>query len=211
MVVPNSRVRQQSSKRMGTAATLFFVYFILALLLMHMLRPDCTVVDHMISDYAVGRWGWIMTSAFTSASAGCLMLAMGLFLDGPTSLPARIGTLLLVVASIGLLVTAIFPTDLETAPSTPTGDIHTISFLVNIVSLFVSAVLLAAGYGGSDYWRRRRRPAFAFAILLLVAFVAQYLTLHRGAPYGVTNRLFVAVLMAWLTSNALWLRAAPEQ
>lgn len=100
-----------------------------------------------------------------------------------------------------------FPTDLETAPSTRTGDIHTVSFLVNITSVLLSTICLGLSYGGSPAWRRRRIPALVFAGLLAVAFVAQYLTLHRGAPYGITNRLFVAVLMAWLISNSLWLRS----
>ncbi|MFA5968195.1 MAG: DUF998 domain-containing protein [Sphingomonas sp.] len=204
---PNGR----RSTTLANAAVVFFCYFVLALLLMHLIRPDYTVVDHMISDYAVGHGGWIMTSAFVSISAGCLVLALGLFLDGPTSWLARIGIALLVVASAGLVVTAIFPTDLETAPSTWTGDIHTASFLVNIVSVFVSAMLLAVSYGGSDRWRHRQLPAIALTAVLLVAFFAQYFTLHRGAPYGLTNRFFVAVLMAWLISNALWLRRVAER
>lgn len=194
------------------AAAGFLIYFALALLLMHAIRPDYTIVDHMISDYAVGRSGWIMTSAFLSLSLGCLALGIGLFRDGPRSWLGRIGAALLVVTFAGLVVTALFPTDLETAPSTRTGDIHAISFLVNVVSILVSALCLAFSYRGDPRWRRRSGPALAFAALLVAAFVAQFLTLHRGAPYGITNRLFVAVLIAWLISNSLWLaRASAER
>jgi len=204
-------LRHDSQKRLSTllptAAAGFFLYFVAALLLLHVLRPDYTIIDHMISDYAVGRFGWIMTTAFLSLSMGCLALAVGLFLDGPTSWLGRIGAALLVVAFAGLIVTALFPTDLETVPSTPTGDIHTLSFQVNVVSVFLSTICLGLSYGGSPRWRRHRTPALVFAGLLVVAFVAQFLTLHRGAPYGITNRLFVAVLMAWLISNSLWLKA----
>jgi hypothetical membrane protein len=160
------------------AAAGFFLYFVLALLLMHAIRPDYTIVDHMISDYAVGRSGWIMTTAFVSISLGCLALAIGLFRDGPNSLSGRVGAALLVVAFAGLVVTALFPTDLETAPTTHNGNIHTISFLVNVVSIVLSALCLAFSYGGSATWRHRRSPAFIFAGLLVVAFVAQFMTLH---------------------------------
>jgi hypothetical membrane protein len=199
--------QRHRSTLLPVAATACFLYFIAALLLLHAIRPDYTIVDHMISDYAVGRSGWIMTTAFSSLSIGCLTLAIGLFLDGPTSWLGRTGAALLVVAFGGLIVTALFPTDLETAPTTRTGDIHTLSFLVNVVSILLSTICLALSYGGSPDWRRRRTPALAFAGLLIVAFVAQFLTLHRGAPYGITNRLFVAVLMAWLLSNSLWLKS----
>jgi len=61
-------------------------------------------------------------------------------------------------------------------------------------------------YAWEPRWRPYRTAALALAGLLIATFVAQYLTLHEGAPYGITNRLFVAVLMAWLISNSLWLK-----
>jgi hypothetical protein len=199
------------STLLPTAAAGFFLYFVAALLVMHMVQPDYTVVDHMISDYAVGKFGWIMTTAFFSLSLGCLTLAIGLFLDGPSSWLGRIGAALLVVAFAGLVVTALFPTDLETAPTTRTGDIHTLSFQVNVVSILVSTICLALSYGRSPRWRHRRIPALLFAGLLLAAFIAQFLTLHRGAPYGIANRLFVAALMVWFLSNSFWLKSAMKR
>jgi hypothetical protein len=200
-------LQRDRSKFLPTAAVGFFVYFVAALVLMHVIRPDYTIVDHMISDYAVGPFGWIMTTAFASLSIGCLTLAIALFRDGPTSWLGRTGAALLVVAFAGLVVTALYPTDLETAPSTRTGDIHAMSFFVNVVSILLSTICLALSYAGSPDWRRHRALALTFAGLLIVAFVAQYLTLHKGAPYGVTNRLFVVVLTAWLISNGLWLKS----
>ena len=192
------------------AALGFFAYFVLALLLMHAIRPDYTIVDHMISDYAVGPTGWIMTTAFLSLALGCMALAIGMFKDGPKSWLGRAGASLLIVAFMGLIVTALFPTDLETARATCTGNIHTISFLVNVVSILVSTVCLSFSYGGSAGWRDRRRPALIFSGLLAIAFIGQFLTLHRGAPYGIANRLFVTILMAWLFANSLWLKRAAE-
>jgi hypothetical protein len=96
------------------------------------------------------------------------------------------------------------------APSTQTGDIHTVSFQINVVSILVSTLCLALSYGGDPAWHRRRMPALIFAGLLSLAFVVQFLTLHRGAPYGITNRLFVAVLMAWLVSNSFWLASVAK-
>lgn len=211
VAMSKSGLKRDRSTFLPTAAVGFFLYFVAALLLMHVIRPDYTIVDHMISDYAVGQFGWIMMTAFVSLAIGCLVLAIGLFRDGPTSWLARIGAALLVVAFAGLIVTALYPTDLETAPSTRTGDIHAISFLVNIVSILLSTICLALSYAGSPEWRRHRTVALAFAGLLIVAFVAQYLTLHKGAPYGITNRLFVAVLMAWLIWNSLWLKSSVIQ
>src|SRR5882762_1068039 len=60
----------------ATTAIACFTYSVLALLLLHVLRPDYAPVNHMISDYAVGRYGWVMTTWFLATSCGCLMLLL---------------------------------------------------------------------------------------------------------------------------------------
>ena len=194
------------SRRWAEIATGCFCYFIVVLVLLHGLRPDYTPVDHMISDYAVGRLGWVMTTAFVALAVGCLTLGIGMAMAGPRSLPGRAAVLLLWVATVGLLTTATFPTDLETAATTITDNIHTASFLVNVVSVILCSLLFAVSFHQSEEWRGYRWIGLALAIALLTAFIAQFLTLHRGAPYGLTNRLFVAVLMTWFVATAIRLR-----
>jgi hypothetical protein len=46
----------------------------------------------------------------------------------------------------------------------------------------------------------------ALASLVVLAAVLQLLTLRKGAPYGLTNRLFVTVLLAWLFATSIRLR-----
>jgi hypothetical membrane protein len=193
-------------QRLAEVAIACFGYFVVALLLLHVLRPDYTPIDHMISDYAVGRLGWVMTTAFVALSAGCLTLGLGMALAGPKALAGRAAVLLLWVATVGLLTSAIFPTDLEAAATTHTGDIHTASFLINVISIILCAALFAIAFHRSAEWRGYRWTGLALAIALLAAFIAQFLTLHRGAPYGLTNRLFVAVMMVWFVTTAMRLR-----
>ncbi|HWW27647.1 MAG TPA: DUF998 domain-containing protein [Caulobacter sp.] len=202
-IADHQRVR---SRRLAEVAIACFGYFTVVLILLHVLRPDYTPIDHMISDYAVGRLGWVMTTAFVALSAGCLTLGLGMALAGPRSVPGRAAVLLLWVATVGLLTTAIFPTDLETAATTTTGNIHTASFLVNVTSMILCSLFFAVSFHQSDDWRSYRWAGLALAIALLAAFIAQFLTLRRGAPYGLTNRLFVAVLMVWFVATAAQLR-----
>ena len=191
----------------ATAAIACFTYFAFALLLMHVLKPDFSPVNHMISDYAVGQHGWVMRTAFLALSSGNLMLLLGLARSGPSSVTARLGIFLLGVASIGLVVSAIYTTDLDGAPSTRAGDIHLVSFLVNVGSDILASVLLSISFGSDARWRAHQRTAATLAALVVLAFVLQFLTLHRGMPYGLTNRLFVVVAIAWLLTTSIRLRA----
>lgn len=147
------RPDRSTIKPFGTAAIVCFTYPVLALLLLHVLRPDYAPASHMISDYAVGRYGWVMTTWFLATSCGCLMLLLGLVRSGPRSVAARLGILLLGIASIGLVISAIYPTDLEGAPSTRTGNIHDMSFLVNVGSILLAIVLLSASFARQPRWR----------------------------------------------------------
>jgi len=90
------------AKVLPTVAAVFFAYFVVAVSLMQVVRPDCTVDDHMISDHAVGQSSWVMSTASVSAALGCLALAIGLFLCDPKSWLGRISAALLVMAFVGL-------------------------------------------------------------------------------------------------------------
>jgi len=190
----------------ATASIACFTYSVIALLLLHILRPDYAPAHHFISDYAVGPYGWVMTTWFLAMSCGCLMLAIGMVRCGPNWIAARIGTFLLGVASIGLVVSAIFPTDVR-LPETTTGEIHYISFLVNIGSILVAILLLSVSFGSQPRWRPYRPTALTLAALVVLATVLQFLTLHKGAPYGLANRLAVTALIAWLLATSIRLRA----
>lgn len=208
MAIENAgKASGSTSGAFAVAAVACFVYAVMALLTLHVLRPDYAPATNFISNYAVGRYGWIMTTWFLAMSCGLLMLAAGLYANGLRSIVALLGIFLLVIAAIGLIVSAIFPTDAPGAPSTPTGAIHDISFLVNVGSIFIAAVLLSVSFGVHPAWRSYRRTAWILTSLILTGFVVQFLTLHKGMPYGLANRYFVAVLFLWLFAVSFRLRA----
>jgi hypothetical protein len=198
--------RNSGSPFTATLALACFTYSALALLLLHGLRPDYTPAHHMISDYAVGRYSWIMTSWFVAMSCGLVMLLLGLARSGPASAVARVGTTLLGLASIGLLVSAGFPTDVEGTPSTRTGVIHTLSFLVNVVSIILAILLLSISFRDHPGWRGYQRTAITLTSLILLAFGIQFFTLFFGGPFGFANRFFVTMLFAWLFATSIQLR-----
>lgn len=199
------RHRSRSSL-LANAAIVCLSYFVVALLALHLLRPDYEPRSHFISDYAVGDFGWIMTAAFLALSGACCSLGLGLAIDGPKSILARVGTLLLGVAAIGLVLTAIYETDLPGAPYTRSGDIHEMTFRVNTLSLIFGSLFLSVSFGSSPRWRGFRPTALFLFGLVAIAVVIQFMTLHKGAPYGLANRFFCAVLVSWLLATAIRLR-----
>jgi hypothetical protein len=191
----------------GAVALTAFCLAAAGLIVVHLLRRDYEVRSHMISDYAVGPQGWVMVAVFLALSAGYLALAVGFVELGPRSWPARLGAVLLGFVCVGLVISALFPTDLPGTKLTRSGEIHEISFLVNVGCSVVAVLLLGASFGRDPRWSSFRAPSLVLGGVIMLALVIQFRTLHRGAPYGYANRFFVAALLAWLLGASSWLRA----
>ena len=198
-----------SARSLSTGALACFCLASLGLLLMHVLRADYQVASHMISDYAVGEFGGVMVAVFVTWSVGIALLLSALLLAEPSSIARRLGALLLGITSMGLLVSAAYRTDLPGLPDTHEGNVHTLSFLVNIVCMLIAIPLLSFSFGKPSALRSFRPVALALALAVVLTFVLQFFTLRKGMPYGLTNRLFVVMLLAWLIGTAARLRRQP--
>ena len=213
MIMPTLDVARPSRSTtifIANMAVACFAYFGIALVLVHVLRPERPLATTFISGYAVGPHGWVMTTAWLGASIGCLMQALGLARIGPRSVAARLGTLLLAIFFLGFLVTAIFP---PAPPNSPTlsGKTHEITFFVNISCALLGSVLLAVGFGSDPRWRSYRRTAATLAALLWFALALQFLTAYLAAGYGYANRFFAALIVAWLLAISIKLRALARE
>jgi len=208
MTTPESATTNSvGSATLATGAIGFVAYSIIALALLHVLRPDYAPASNFISNYAVGPFGWIMATWFLAQAGGMLLLSAGLSRSGLRSPASRMAMFLMVIAALGLVVSAIFPTDIPGAPDTRAGDIHDNSFLVIVGCVLLMSLLLPIGFGSHPRWRSFRATAWTLAALIIIAFVIQFATMQEGMPYGLANRFFVVVLFAWELATMMRLRA----
>jgi hypothetical protein len=189
-------------------AIVFFGCFVVAVVALQFLRTDYDPLSHFVSDYAVGPYGEVMSSAFISMSLGALFLLVGLVRRGPKTAFFRISLLFLAVFVPGIFVAALFPTDLPGAPSTTHGRIHDLDATINFLSLIVASVLLSIAFGGDERWRSFRAHALLIAFGVVAAFVTLFLTVnsqYRHSLGGLANKALTSLLLIWLlaTSNQL--------
>jgi hypothetical protein len=76
---------------LATVAILGTAYFVAAIAVLHLLRPDINPVERPTSEYAVGPFGYLMTSAFISLSLGTWALVVGLHRDLSLARLHRVG------------------------------------------------------------------------------------------------------------------------
>lgn len=187
---------------MATLALSGIGYFTLAVIALHFLRPDYNPLHRFVSEYAVGPFGWLMTSAFYGLSLGSLALTVALYQGVVKGGRSWVGLLLLGVWSLGTFVAGVFKTDLIAAPETPEGNLHSQASLLAFVS-FILATFFLLRFIGDTRWKSYYRFSFPLSIVILLSFLAFFWTIITGqALVGFTQRVFLAAVLVWLMRTA---------
>ena len=183
---------------------------LIALAALHILKPDIHPSRTMISQYALGRHGWVMALCFAAfgADSGCLFVAL---IAHVPSLLGRIGLALLAAAAIGLAMAARFPMD---AVSTPrermsfTGRMHGVAFMIGVPCQILAVLLLSLALGNHPAHASLPLMVLTAVVWLsLAAMIAVMVIVGPGKPpnprgperfLGFPNRLFMVAYGVWL-------------
>lgn len=197
----------RAAARLAFAGALLFLVLLAAL---HVIRPDVDPSWRMVSEYAVGRHGWVMTLAFVSLAVGYASLFVVLVSQVRT-IAGRIGLAFLLAAMVGVTMAAIFPTDpMNTGPEemTAAGEMHGLAATIGIPSLPVAAMLISFSLRHNPAWARGGRALLWMANLtwislaLMLATVAILLPRHGAfgpeVPVGWPNRLLMIAYGGWV-------------
>jgi Protein of unknown function (DUF998) len=188
----------------GTAALA-----LLALAALHILKPEVAPSRNMISQYALGRHGWVMALCFAAFAAASACLA-GALIAIVKSLLGRIGLVFLLIAAIGLAIAARFPMDPVSTPPGQrsfSGKMHGVSFLMGVPCQLLAVLLVSQALGGhTAYGSLPLLVLTAIVWLSVAAMIAVMLMVGPGhgpnpnlpRVFGWSNRLFMVAYGVWL-------------
>ena len=182
------------------------VYFFLAAVVLHFLRPEYNPINHAVSNYAIGSFGYLMTSAFYVLALSVFVLTLGLFFSIALTNLSRTAMLLLCVASCGLVIMGIFPGDVHALhpPATITGVVHWAAAGVSFLSIMIAALLLSVSFKSDKLFQRFQRRCFIFAQAMVGALLL-YGILALVGWIGIGQRIYLAVCLLWLVYLAKWM------
>lgn len=179
---------------------------------LHVLKRELDPAWHMVSEYAVGRHGWMMTLCFFCLSLSCITSVFAI-LPLVDTIGGKIGLVLLFCASAGLAMASIFPTDpITVSPSEASraAQLHGLSVMIGVPALTAAALLLSHVLVRQPIWADARVPLIAFAHLtwisfaLTIAVVAIWMPRNGGfgpaVLVGWPNRLMFVAYFGWLGS-----------
>ena len=168
---------------------------------LHVLSPELDPSWRVVSEYALGRYAWVLSFMFLSWAIGSWALVFGIRSQVRT-LGGRIGLVFLLVAGAGEALAAPFDV---TWPR-----LHGLAGLLGVPSLPIAAMLISVSLGRAPAWARARRSLLWTANLTwmsLALMVAAMCTLRNPiggvqVPIGWPNRLLVTVYALWVISVA---------
>jgi hypothetical protein len=138
------------------AAILFAVGFAFLLVLLHFLKPELNPVWRMISEYEIGRHGWLMQIAFFCWGASLLSLLVVLwpYLGSAAGSISRWWLLLIsaALAGAGIFKTNSITDNANNANPNPANTLHALCGAFVILTFPVAAALAACSLLHSGPW-----------------------------------------------------------
>lgn len=172
--------------------------------ILHLVRDDLDPVARRLSEYAVGPYGWLMTTAFLGLGCGLLALAVSLRATASSDPVGRVTSLLGFAAGAGMIVSGAFPTGV----SSISEAIH--SRASGLATAAVIAIALAYSLP-----RMRRRTStgqdvMAAGLALCAALLGAISPILHETPWtGLSQRLLWATVTLWLLL-IVWVGPAQE-
>ena len=204
---------QNNNARMTVWSFITAAAFILILAILHLIKSDIEPSWNFISEYQVGRFGWLMSVAFLSLGLSCVFLSLDLWKD--LNLAGKIGLILLLLSAAGMFVAAIFKTDpLNTSPEfvSQSGKLHQLGAMLDQVPF--AALLITIAIFRKKQWSVNRW--LLIISLILVWFGLIYFVASIRIHFPADGKFGPNVLVGWqnrimIVTQALWLVAVSKE
>lgn len=186
-----------TTRALATLALGGVAWFVVGVLILHALRSDLPPATHMISEFALGPWGWLQTLNFLALATGAASLALA---TRHRALPIGTATTaLLSLFAVTTLLSAIFPT----GSGSWQAQVHELVGVLGFLALIVAAFATARSLREADQ-SRRLRASQLWGVAMVVSF--PLVPILGDAGMGIGQRLFIACALGWLATLAVSIR-----
>lgn len=202
---PNGALGRHRPTGASLAAIILAAMCFGAVMLLHIVRGEIDPLRRVMSEYANGSHGPIMTVVFYAFGLTSLALAVRLLAAFERRGAARLISLLLALAGLSLIASGVFEVERPLVPDTLEEVIHSYASISAFVVL-VSAMLLVSHESRRDpRWWTFRWPSTALAIGAAAAAAATPLTASTSWSGAVQRALGLTVLL-WFLLTSLHVR-----
>jgi Protein of unknown function (DUF998) len=185
---------------------------VLLLATLHVLSPEFDPSRRVVSEYANGRYDWVLSLMFASWAISSWSLAVALW-SQLKGIGGKVAVSFLVAAGVGEGMASFCDIN---------HPWHNLAGMIGVLSLPMAAMGISLNLAGVDEWMRAKRVLLVTAnltwltLLLMVIALFALVTRRRITPPGLemigwTNRAVVVAYCVWVATvawQALKLRRA---
>jgi hypothetical membrane protein len=161
-------------------------YFVIVLIVLHILQPEFDPRFRFMSEYALGDYGWLMTTTFFVLGLAPFVAAIGLRAEHQSSRSTHIGLGLLVVAATFIWLAGIFRDSIP----------HLLAGVVAFPSMVMAVLLLSWTFRRAAGWQTIHRVGFFIGLAMLAMLFL--MVADVGMP-GLQQRVFIFLFLLWLS------------
>jgi Protein of unknown function (DUF998) len=173
---------------------------LVSLAALHLLSPEFDPSWRMVSEYALGSYGWVLFLMFLTWALSCVALFFAIKSQVAT-VGGKIGLGFLLLAAVGMIMGGLFDVN---------HDLHGLAAMIGMPSLPIAAVLISVSLGRNSSWARR--SLIGTAILTWVSLILMNVAIfsgfsqtgdvNPGAWFGWANRFLIIAYDVWLMAVA---------
>ena len=171
------------------------------------IQPELNPLYRYGSEYAVGRMGWLMKTAFFSWGIGMAALAVAVARGLDARARSSAAIILFAVGGAGVFAAGVFDSDLQVRNADPPPVwveeapsreqmLHGGAGSIGLLSLMAAAAFATRRLRRAGRLRTRYRALQILAWLTPVAFVGFLILVGYGFA-GLGQRIFLGLLFAW--------------
>ncbi len=174
-------------------------------MVMHAVRSDVDPIRDVMSHYANGSRGPVMSVVFYAFGAVALALALRLRFAIDHHGVRRGFPVLLALAGVALIAAGVFEVDRPLAPQTLQETIHSNAAVAAFVMLIVAMLLFSSACWGDDRWWSVRWLSLGLAVAAALAAVGTQLA--GGSTWsGAVQRVLAGAVLGWFLLVAVHVR-----
>lgn len=195
--------RSGVTAQLGALALVSVALFGIACISVQLLRTDLDWQQAPLSFYLLGDYGLWLQTAYFVLGAALMLIGVGYYQALPSHARSAAPLLLFVGAGFALMVTAV--ADSYRVPQAQTFEnvVHGVAAQTTFLFVTTAMLLQSLRFRRASGWRDRFAPGF---VLGATCFAALWVhALWRGMPSGLSQKIVVALIVAWLAMAAAWL------
>ena len=176
-----------------------------AVMLLHAVRGEIDPLRQVMSEYANGSHGQVMTVVFYAFGLAALALSLRLRSAIETHGAAKIFPALLAASGVALIASGVFEVERALVPDTLEEVIHSNASVTAFVLLITTMLLFSSACRTDARWWSFRWTSMALAVAAGIAAMATPLTAETGWS-GAVQRVLSLTVLLWLLLTAMHLR-----